>query len=287
MPLAPHHSRLFALIVDFILSLVALNAIQLLMQGDGWDLKGGFQSAPPDMFWLGMWGLMSCRDLVGGASLGKRLLGIAATSAQNPDQPATLKGLWLRNALLILLPLEAVLVFTDPHMRRVGDKVGQTVVIAPPNPKLMARRLLLMAILFLGVLLLIMLTTLFHVRRSSAYGTAVVTALGYAPLWEAVGGAPPDDAELESDPVEGPIFYEQGTRRVHLALAAEGPLGRQVLAIEMVLAHHPLRWEPETLTLHPPEDLPPWRQPDPFEEPAESLPEFEPEPAPEQNSQPY
>ncbi len=65
----------------------------------------------------------------GGASIGKRIMGLRVVKYGNFDQPATLTQSILRNVTL-LIPLvnilDAVYAFTDPKGRRVGDRAAGT-----------------------------------------------------------------------------------------------------------------------------------------------------------------
>ena len=105
----------------------------------------------------------------------------------------------LRNAPLLLLPVEGVLVFTDGHCRRLGDRWAGTVVVALPKPAPPLRRLTVWAILFLGILLASFVLTPWNMRRSAAYQEGYRLASGDSALAGAVGvpamvGTSPDFA---------------------------------------------------------------------------------------------
>ena len=65
--LAPHHLRLFALLVDYLIAVLSLNLAQQLLMGEGWDLRpvdstGGGRFGD----WMGgLLVLMVVRDIFG------------------------------------------------------------------------------------------------------------------------------------------------------------------------------------------------------------------------------
>ena len=111
--LAPQHLRLFALIVDYLLVVVLLNLGNKLLLGQGWDLRppsGGTLTAG---WLLAGTALILLRDAPGGRSPGKWFTGIALARADDPGQAPSLAARVLRNVPLLLLPVEALLVFVD------------------------------------------------------------------------------------------------------------------------------------------------------------------------------
>lgn len=90
------------------------------------SLSGVFAGLP---FLLAGW-LTFCllKDVAGGRSIGKRLLGLQIVAAQNGLSPHPLK-LVLRNLTLFLFPLEILMLFCKGH-RRLGDLLADTKVVA-------------------------------------------------------------------------------------------------------------------------------------------------------------
>ena len=125
--LGPLHLRLFALLIDYLLVVIAVNLWDQLFLGAGWDLH------PPELrneggltYWILFGGgLILTKDAWFGRSPGKWFTGIAVRRADDPDRLPRRSALVLRNLPLILLPVEAVLVFTDPYCRRLGDRWAQ------------------------------------------------------------------------------------------------------------------------------------------------------------------
>lgn len=239
--LAPHHQRLFALIIDYLLIVTLLKLTELLTLGAEWDLRpvspARFGASPLSA--VGLVVLLLAKDTVAGMSLGKWFMGIAVRRAEEPGSVPALALLLLRNAPLLLLPVEGVLVFTDGHCRRLGDRWAGTVVVALPRTAPPLRRLLAVAILFLGVLLTSFLLTPWNMRRSAAYQEGYRLAAGDPALTAAVGvpavvGTSPDFA-LNLTP-------EGGTAR--LVFDIEGPLGERETEVVLNLDRSASRWEP-------------------------------------------
>ena len=239
--LAPHHQRLFALIIDYLLIVTLLKLTELLTLGAEWDLR------PVSRAWFGvspLWAaglvvVILAKDAVDGTSLGKWFTGIAVRRAEEPESVPALASLLLRNVPLLLLPVEGVLVFTDRHCRRLGDRWAGTVVVALAQPSPALRRWLVVAILFMGVLLASFLLTPWNMRRSAAYQEGYRLAAGHPGVAVAVGlptavGTSPDFA-LSLTP-------EGGTAR--LVFETEGPLGEGETEVVLKLDRSASRWEP-------------------------------------------
>ncbi|MCH7479396.1 MAG: RDD family protein [SAR324 cluster bacterium] len=238
--LAPHHQRLFALIIDYLVIITFLKLTELISLGAEWDLRPvsptWFGVAP--LWGVGLVGLLLAKDTLAGMSMGKWFTGIAVRRAEEPGSVPALARLLLRNVLLLLLPVEGVLVFTDGHGRRLGDRWAGTVVVALPRPAPPLRRLTVLAILFLGVLLASFLLTPWNMRRSAAYQEGYRLAAGDPALAAAVGvpavvGTSPDFA-LNLTP-------EGGTAR--LVFDIEGPLGEGETEVVLNLDRSASRWE--------------------------------------------
>ena len=247
--LAAHHLRLFALIVDYMAIVVGVKLLQQLFMGDQWDLApSGTTGETLPVGWLALLVLgVLVRDMPNGSSIGKWMSGIQVAKLIRMDRPPPLGMLALRNLAMVLLPLEAVLVFTDPYYRRLGDRLAGTVVIASPRPSPPARRLLVLAILFLGSLLVAFLLTAWNLRRSAAFQTGEAAALADPQVRQTLGNSP--------DFTFSPVMQmgREGDRLVaRLTLEGEDAGGVTYrVRVEMVRTRHDEPWDPREIRVEP------------------------------------
>lgn len=247
--LAPQHLRMFALIVDYLLILALLKFWEQLTLGTHWDLQPQLHigQGPSPGWFIGMGLLVLCRDLTGGRSPGKWLAGISIGKADDLGKSPPIWNLVLRNALLVLLPVEGVLVFTDPYCRRLGDKVAGTVVVIPARETPPMRRLLLLSILFLSTLLASFLLARMNLYRSSAYQTAERAILADADVARQVGNPvePGSNPNIEWPPLESGADEE----RVTVTLGVEGPHGEAEAVAVLVMGLGKRKWTLESVKL--------------------------------------
>jgi uncharacterized RDD family membrane protein YckC len=235
--LAPHHLRLFALIVDYLLAVGLLNMGNKLLLGSGWDLRPPPAGVLHPAWLLSALALLLLRDGVAGQSPGKWFTGIAVVRSDDPGTLPRLHALLLRNVTLLVLPVEAVWVFVDPYYRRLGDHLAGTVVVARGRPAPAMRRLLGMAILFLGSTLAIFLLEYWNVRRTAAYPTALHAAQ-----------ADPGTASLFGSGLElsAPgLARSADGERMRVRLEAKGSAGGGHVEVSLRLAAPPPHWELE------------------------------------------
>lgn len=240
--LAPHHQRLFALILDYLLVVGTLNMAQKFFLGADWDLN------PPSAPWLALLApgviLIAFKDILGGVSPGRWITGIAVTLASDPGSAPPWRRLVLRNLFLVLLPLEAVMVFFDPYYRRLGDRVAGTVVVIPNRIAPYTRRLLGLAILFMITTLIIFGLEYWNVRRTAAYRTALEVAAAHPKVISAVGETP----SFGDSPGLTLLEDQQGPQAV-VTLKAEGKQGAFEVKLVMRRERGSNRWRVETVTV--------------------------------------
>ena len=244
--LAPHHLRLFALIVDYLVIITVLKLADQIALGEHWDLAPPEEGVPGlSAAWaVGLILLMLAKDAVRGRSLGKWTTGLAVANAPDLSRPVPLPRTLLRNVTLLILPVDAVLVFTDRYSRRLGDRLAGTVVVAPAQIAPYLRRLGLIAILFLGFLLASFLLAPWNMKRSAAYQEAYRIASAHPALTGAVG-AP---AKLDPSPAfKLALEGEGGTATV--TIEAEGPRGKGEAKVMLRMASGPRRWELALMTI--------------------------------------
>ena len=67
-----------------------------------------------------------CKDIIGGASLGKRAMGLTVRCGNNPEAKPTIPRLLLRNIFTFLWPVEAIVLLATPDKRKLGDMIANT-----------------------------------------------------------------------------------------------------------------------------------------------------------------
>ena len=242
--LAPHHLRLFALIVDYLLIITLLKLLDQLAMGAHWDLRPAAAGGSAVSVWwaAGLIGLMLCKDVVNGQSIGKWLTGIAVAAMPGLSAAPGLKRAVLRNLTLLILPIDGVFVFRDRYGRRLGDRLAGTVVVVPAGVPHLMRRLIVMAILFLLVMLTSFLVAPWNMKRSAAYQEAYRIAAGHPTVTRAVG-AP---ARPDSSPAFK-LSLQEGGGSAEIVFEVEGARGKGQAEIVLRLLQTPPRWELETV----------------------------------------
>lgn len=171
--LAPHHLRLFAFLLDYVIAIAGLKLAEQVLLGDGWDLR--LAANGPEIFplwWvLAVAALFLAKDVLG-ASMGKWVMGISVRRRDIPQRHPELWRRLARNLSLVLLPLDVWSLFRDPHLRRLGDRWFGTVVIVRQPPVYIVQRAFGLGILFLGFVLAALLITSWNLHRSAAFQLA-------------------------------------------------------------------------------------------------------------------
>lgn len=256
--LGPLHLRLFALLFDYATIVGSVKLAEQILLGEHWDLRPLAVVAGWRIFatpWQGaMLALLLLRDLPG-ASIGKWLTGIAVRRAADPARAAGIAARVVRNLSLVLLPVDAWLVFSDRFGRRLGDRWAGTIVVQNPKPQDLFQRAMGLGALFLGFVLAALLITSWNLHRSAAFQTAYAAALVDAALKQQVG----QPAEVERSPelelrlpggsgAFGPIPRARDQAESGTATAvfdATGPAGKAKLRVDLELASataEPARW---------------------------------------------
>ncbi|MDH5752462.1 MAG: RDD family protein [Deltaproteobacteria bacterium] len=242
--LAPHHLRLFAIMVDYLLAVVLLKIFEQTIMPAQWDLAMWDQGhdihgdGNPWAWGAGLFTLLFLKDSLGGTSPGKLIAGLKVVRSEQPDQPPPFKRVVLRNLSLLVAPVDAVLVFIDPYFRRLGDRLAGTVVVVPADLSPPTRRMFILLILFLASLLATFLLARRNLFRTSAYQLAE-QALLQSEAVRLVVGAP---VEPGSDPdIQWPP--EDLGEAATVKLQAEGPLGEVDVLVELRKIPGQKAWE--------------------------------------------
>jgi len=171
--------RLFALIFDFILTLLISNTLQHAFQEEHWDLMRREQTWIELLpFYAGLLGLLVLRDAVRGVSPGKLLLGLAARSRDAILTPLNTGCGLLRGVPLAVFPLEGIILLWDLQRgsglgQRLGDRWANTVVIENPQALRPMLRILLANTILFGFFGAALLLQDFTLHKTAAYQTTV------------------------------------------------------------------------------------------------------------------
>lgn len=190
--------RLYGLLFDFIFALLAINTVKEVTKEEHWDLasSSGWLSIPSNSFeaWMqvlpfyaGILLLMLIKDMFGGASIGKYLLGMNIRLLKDLKSKPSVGTTILRNLSLVLLPIDGILTLFDPYARRLADRWLGTVVVDNPKATRPVRRLLLANIIFLGFFFTVFLLQPYLQRKTAAYQIATTAIQNYEPLYQHVG----------------------------------------------------------------------------------------------------
>ncbi|MEE8396758.1 MAG: RDD family protein [bacterium] len=237
--LAPHHLRFFALLLDYLVAVILLRLGEELTLGEHWDLRpppGALYLSP--YWYVGFTVLMLCKDALAGRSPGKWLTGLLVAEAANPARRAGRARTLVRNAFLVLGPIEALSVFFDPYLRRLGDRAAGTVVVVAPRVTPFFRRWLVVAMAFLALLLASFLISPWNMRRSAAYRDARQIAGGHAGVARTVGRP----FTLDRTPVFQ-LRQDSTREEATVTFQATGPRGTTEVTVAMRLNRPAGSWE--------------------------------------------
>ncbi|MBI3993149.1 MAG: RDD family protein [Candidatus Lambdaproteobacteria bacterium] len=250
MALAPHHLRLFALIIDYLLAVSIIKIVEQAALGAEWDLRPvAADGSSLSLLWVASLAvLIVVKDGLGGRSLGKWFTGTAVRRLHALDTVPALWRLCLRNVTLAVLPLDGALMFVDPFCRRIGDRLAGTVVLAPPGAPPITRRLLLLSAFFMALLLASLVITPWNLRRSAAYRTAVELARQDARVQAAAGAA----LGFGRSPELQLALTPEGGEAV-VRLAAQGAAGTAQVTVRLALDRARGRWRLLTLEIAQPD----------------------------------
>ena len=157
---SPIWKRVVAGIIDFFaLASVAWPLLCLLGYGsvdaEIEYMRGGMGRVFPFVFLMGIWLFPFClRDLVGGRSFGKWLLGLRVVDASDNEAVPTAGRLILRNVTIWLAPVGLASAWFKPDKMRFGDLLARTMVVEEPvgpnGPPM--RRTVIKGVVFAGVI---------------------------------------------------------------------------------------------------------------------------------------
>lgn len=168
LKLASRLTRLFAFLIDHLsLTLVIVLPLLLLLTNDDTPDNTDIFFLFPVFIIVSML-FYFCKDFIKGASLGKWLLGLTVREQKNLDSTPSLMNLFLRNLTIVIWPVELIVLLVDKNKRRLGDKLGKTVVVQ--SQKVSVLKIILIILLgFILFTFIIFATVMYVIKSSDAY----------------------------------------------------------------------------------------------------------------------
>ncbi len=249
---APIWRRIVAGIIDFfILWLFIWPAFCALGFGDI-DREIEFMRTPlgwkdPVVPMIIVWLFPFClRDLVGGRSFGKWLMGLRVADAANANAVPSAARLIVRNLTIWLSPVGIVLAALNSDRMRLGDRLTHSIVLEEPAPpsgpnwRVIVTKAAVFAAVAGAALYFAQFTIERYYRHSRAYGVAMTYLDGCGPMTELMPGAKGGDRAFQ---------------RLHFFPTPEGALAAAILT-------QPFDNRTATLTVivnRPPDNVAGWR----------------------------
>jgi hypothetical protein len=236
--------RMFALLIDFIFSLLLVNTFVHVFREEHWDIvtqTSGFYGLLP--FYGGIALVLLLKD-ISGRSLGKILLGMTIRKIDDLEQQVTLAVLIKRNMMLFLFPVEGAVILRDSYARRLADKWWGTVVIDDRNALRGILRILLSNIILFGFFSIAVISQRSGIEKTAVFQTAEQAIRSHEKLKPILELHPEiedpemhlDMRKISSNPsvVRVRIGNEESGKRVIVSLIfRNNPPGWEVLKMEV------------------------------------------------------
>ena len=209
-----------------------LNPLNVFQQG----MIGFFEAFPFVMLFGFVY--YSVKDVFGGASIGKRMLGLAVRyyDADAGSQPPPLK-LILRNLLTFAWPLEVISVLGSRDQRKLGDKAAGTDVYANSRQIKPAMNVIIVIVLLATFTCSLLFGVTSLMKNDESYATAIAYIEVSEEIKDIVG-----NINGYGFFVQGGISYSGGFGHADFAIRVIGD--RQTIVVRVVLERIPgASWE--------------------------------------------
>lgn len=172
--IASRKRRIAAFIIDhFILSSVSVLSVFAFMSGsidtaqaDGF---GDFMLFSVVLIML----VYFAKDSFGGASIGKRFLGIAVRDENDKTQTPSFNRLFIRNIPVAIWFVEFIVLAASPAKQRLGDMWAKTVVVRKPSKVKLGYIIATGVLVFVSIIALTFFVLISTFKSSEAYKTAI------------------------------------------------------------------------------------------------------------------
>jgi len=165
--------RLVAFLIDhIILSIVSVFGLLFF----SWELfidDPGRLFVVFPIFMLVAFFLYCFKDIVGGASIGKRAMGLIVRNVDDTETKPSMTKLFLRNILSFLWPLELLMILCSKDKRKIGDNLAGTDVYSVSR-KIRAASIVIIALLsFIVFIASLVFGTTAIMRNDDSFRTAI------------------------------------------------------------------------------------------------------------------
>jgi len=230
--------RMFALLIDFIFSLLLVNTFVHVFREEHWDIvtqTSGFYGLLP--FYGGIALVLLLKD-ISGRSLGKILLGMTIRKIDDLEQQVTLAVLIKRNMMLFLFPVEGAVILRDSYARRLADKWWGTVVIDDRNALRGILRILLGNIILFGFFSIAIISQRSGIEKTAIFQTAEQAIRSHEKLKPILE----EDPEIEDPEMHLDLRKNSGNPSVIRARIGNEESGKRVI-VSLIFRNNPPGWE--------------------------------------------
>ena len=230
--------RLFALLLDFVFSLLLANTLVQIFREEHWDLV--IQSRDLSGF-LPFYGIITFvllfKDIFG-RSPGKLLLGMTIRKLENLELRPSFIVLLQRNLILLLFPVEGIVILRDGYARRLADKWCGTVVLDDKKAMRVILRILLGNTILFGFFTLAILFQRSGIEKTAAYQIAEKAIRSHEALKFLLMHAP----EIEEPEMHLDLRQDAENPSLVRARVGDEEMGMDVI-VSLIFQKNPPGWE--------------------------------------------
>ncbi|EID73878.1 RDD family protein [Imtechella halotolerans] len=173
--LSSRKRRIIAFLIDhFIVTFLMVVAVFLMLGPNFMDTDnvGNLTSKIGPTVLLGFL-VYFAKDSIKGISPGKWIMGIMVRDEHNLDQVPSIGTLLIRNLFLLIWPIECIVLVFSKEKKRLGDRIGKTVVVKNPVRSSLYLRISVLAVMGISYFFFIFLFVGNTVKNSEVYKLAI------------------------------------------------------------------------------------------------------------------
>ncbi|TVZ09802.1 putative RDD family membrane protein YckC [Cellulophaga sp. RHA_52] len=174
--LSSRKRRIVAFIIDHYIFSFLITSITFLSLGSDFINETNFSNILSKMLpvmGIGLF-LYFSKDAIKGISLGKWIMGIMVRDENNSSNVPSFGRLFIRNLYLIIWPVEFIVLATNQHKKRLGDKTAKAIVVKNPNKPAKLPRILALVIAGFTFFIVVFFFVGSVMKNSDAYKVAII-----------------------------------------------------------------------------------------------------------------